>query len=164
MPAVARDVITTYFPSKETGDAQILDILGALKGRNPDAPERSPHLVDSAGVRHDLPEALVQPLLVIAEALNQGKAVSVAPHHQMLTTQDAADFLGVSRPTLVKLLEDGEIPFTKLKRHRRVKLSDVVAYQAQVREETQESLRALSRTEYADGTAEATVGIPPAMR
>ena len=54
----------------------------------------------------------------------------VAPYDTTLTTQDAADYLGVSRPTLVKLLEQGDIPFTRIGRHRRVTLSDLQHYAA----------------------------------
>lgn len=53
---------------------------------------------------------------------------AVAPVHQRLTRQEVADLLGVSCPTLVKLLETGEIPFEQPGRHRRVRLADVLAY------------------------------------
>ncbi|MEO6116882.1 MAG: helix-turn-helix domain-containing protein [Pseudolysinimonas sp.] len=62
-----------------------------------------------------------------------------------LTTQAAADFLGISRPTLVKLLESGEIAFELRGRHRRVTLRDVVDYQNRSRVERGAALGELAR-------------------
>lgn len=66
-------------------------------------------------------------------ALSQGLAITVAPQHTVLTTSQAAELLGISRPTLVRLLESGEIPFEKPGRHRRIRLRDVLAYQERAR-------------------------------
>ena len=56
-------------------------------------------------------------------------------HDAQLTTQEAADFLGVSRPTLMKLLEDGHISFTEYDHHRRVMLDDLQEYAEQRHQE-----------------------------
>jgi excisionase family DNA binding protein len=61
--------------------------------------------------------------LVLA-VLCAGMLMIVVPQTQRLTTQEAADFLGVSRPTLVKLLEKGKIPYDQPGRHRRILFSE----------------------------------------
>jgi excisionase family DNA binding protein len=75
-----------------------------------------------------LPAATFQLLLRILAETAEGNAVTVMPHHAELTTQQAADLLGVSRPHLVKLLEEGAMPFHKVGTHRRVQLKDVLLY------------------------------------
>ena len=71
-----------------------------------------------------------------------GKAITVAPVDQLLTTQEAANFLGISRPTLVRLLEEGALPYERTTggRHRRIRLQDVVSYQQRKRGERRASL------------------------
>jgi len=94
-----------------------------------------------------LPLEAFRVLVEVAHAMRLGKAITVAPVDQSLTTQEAANFLGISRPTLVKLLESGRIPFDRpgAGRHRRVRLQDVVAYQEHRRVERRASLDELTR-------------------
>lgn len=103
-----------------------LDGLVAILSR----PEAEPTTTLSGpnGERLVLPPEVFEVLRDIVAAMARGQAVTIAPVHQRLTTQEAADLLGVSRPTLVKLLETGEIPFEQPGRHRRVRLADVLAY------------------------------------
>lgn len=65
----------------------------------------------------------------LRDALARGLAVTVTTHEATLTTQEAADVLGVSRPTLVRLLEQGRIPYEQPGHHRRLRLADVLAFQ-----------------------------------
>ncbi len=77
-----------------------------------------------------LPPALQDVLVHVVDAMRHGQAVTLAPRAQRLTTQEAADLLGISRPTLIKLLEDGKIPYETPGRHRRIKLVDLLTYQS----------------------------------
>lgn len=88
----------------------------------------APCLVDADGNAVPLPPQVYDVLVQVVDALRAGRAITVAPLAQRLTTQEAADLLGVSRPTLVKLLESGAIPFEQPGRHRRVRLADLLAY------------------------------------
>lgn len=84
---------------------------------------------DESG-RWELPAELLEVLGLAAAALAEGRPVTLSCHEPVLSTQQAADLLGVSRPTLVRLLDSGVIPFDQPRRHRRVQLADLLAYQA----------------------------------
>lgn len=102
--------------------------------------ERSAALVGPDGKRVALPAEVFEVLRGVIEAMSQGQAVVVAPVHQRLTTQEAADLLGMSRPTFVKLLDAGEIPYDRPRRHRRVRLDDLLAYSERRSAESQAAL------------------------
>jgi excisionase family DNA binding protein len=94
-----------------------------------------PGLLGPDGEQVPLPEEVYQVLVEVVDAMRQGKAITLVPRTQRLTTQEAADFLGISRPTLVKFLEDGKIPYDQPGRHRRILFTDLLAYQEQRRED-----------------------------
>src|SRR5262245_24118320 len=70
----------------------------------------------------ELPDAVFDLLLRIMDAMEEGKAISIVPIMQDLTTQEAAQLLGVSRPFFVKLLDTGKISHHMTGTHRRVYL------------------------------------------
>lgn len=88
----------------------------------------------------ELSAEVVDILRHVVEVMRQGTAVRVVPQHTMLSTQRAADLLGVSRPTLIRILDDGEIPFFLKRRHRQLCLTDVLEYQKRQRRIADESL------------------------
>ena len=89
----------------------------------------------------EMPEGLKRLLLDLLTQIARNEPVAIMPQEAQLTTKEAADLLGVSRPHLVKLLEQGEIPFTRVGKHRRVLLKDVLRYQERAREEALNNLQ-----------------------
>jgi len=89
-----------------------------------------------------LPMEAYEVLVKVVASMRAGKAITIAPLDQRLTTQEAANFLGISRPTLVKLLEQGEISYERpaAGRHRRVRLNDVLDYQRRKRADRRATL------------------------
>lgn len=99
----------------------------------------------SEGVTVALPEDLARVLAGALAEVAAGRRVHVAAEDEELTTQEAADLLGVSRPYLVGLLEEGKIPFRKVGTHRRVRFEDVLAYRQTMRAAQEEAFDALVR-------------------
>ncbi len=98
---------------------------------------------DDEMMQISLPSCFVGPLLAMVEAISLGKSVSIISVDAQLTTQEAADMLNVSRPYLIKLLNNQELPHTKVGRHRRIALEDVLAYKEQREQKRDEAMNQL---------------------
>lgn len=82
-----------------------------------------------------IPSRALQLLGDILKAMSEGKPISIVPVATEVTTQKAAEILGCSRPHLVKLLEEGEIEFVKVGKHRRILFEDVLKYKQKMKED-----------------------------
>ena len=123
---------------KEQGLArESFDILGELVRKN------KPTYLSLNNEKHELPEAAAKLLVEILNQMVQGNALTLIPRHANLTTQEAADLLNVSRPYLVKLLDDGYIPFFKVGNRRKVLADDVMSYKEKITQERHKTLQEL---------------------
>lgn len=164
MPRVAASSdARTYVPDEAQG-AVIADFVRVLDEAGLASAGSRPALVAADGERYELPEAMFDVLRQVAEALSSGMGVNVAPLSAMLTTQEAADYLGISRPTLVRILERGEIPMEKPGRHRFVRLRDLVDYQDRMTAERREALEQMVSDAVDDDLYARTDGPPPRTR
>jgi excisionase family DNA binding protein len=97
------------------------------------------------GVYLRIPIKAFELFLDILHNMADGKSFTLLPSDATLSTQQAADMLHVSRPHLVKLLETGQIPHTKVGSHRRVAMQDVVAYEQKLKKIRSEQLDFLAK-------------------
>ena len=91
-----------------------------------------------------LPAHALDALNKMLGEISAGNSLEIMPLHAELTTLEAANFLNVSRPYLVKLLEDGKLPCRKLGRHRRVLFDDLLACKHQREQLSLEAMQALA--------------------
>ncbi|MGL5864705.1 MAG: helix-turn-helix domain-containing protein [Dermatophilaceae bacterium] len=114
----------TYFPGPDDSLAPIYEFLHAHSQPVP----RYFLTGSEADDRVELPVEMYRVLRQVVDAMQQGVAVTVAPQSQTLTTQEAADLLGVSRPTIIRLIDQGKIAADRVGSHRRVNLRALLDY------------------------------------
>lgn len=111
--------------------------------------ERKLKVVGETGERAEvvLTPGLSALLMDLLRHIGRGDAVTLVPVSQMLTTQQAADILNVSRPFLISLLETGRIPHVLVGRHRRIRAEDLFAYKRRRDDERAAALSELARSD-----------------
>lgn len=105
----------------------------------------TPCLIGQNGEHVEIPPTIFQALRAAVDAMKAGRPVTLMPVGHELTSQEAADILLVSRPHLIKLLDRGEMPFHRVGRNRRIRLDDVLSYQARRAQERERLLTQLAQ-------------------
>jgi len=118
--ATVPDNPEAVFPDKD--DPEMFRRLEQMLRKHP------ARLIGPEGQIMEIPAKMYTTMVQFAHLLAMNKVVLVTPMNKDLTTQEAAIHLGVSRPTLVKLLDEGKIPYTRPGKHRRIQLADLNAY------------------------------------
>ena len=120
-------------------------MLEQLRSENPEIE------IEETSEKIKVPLNALKLLAKILKETSQGNPVSIVPIATEMTTQAAAELIGCSRPHFVKLLESGELKYTKVGRHRRVKYEDVMNYKRKMKEKQKQLLIEIMKSDEETG-------------
>lgn len=109
-------------------------------------------LVGPDGTHQAIPESVYKVLLSVLARMQEGKTIALLPIMEELTTKAAADFLGVSRQYLVRLLEQDRIPYHRTGTHRRIYFKDILEYRKARDAARHQAVKDLAKKELGEGT------------
>lgn len=138
-------------PSKEeqrTAMASYDALASTLKQLRSENPEIE---IEETEEKIRIPISALRLLADILKQLSKGNPISIVPVATEMTTQAAAEFLGCSRPHVVKLVENGDIPFTKVGKHRRILYEDLVNYRKEMKSKQRDSISKLMEMDEKSG-------------
>jgi excisionase family DNA binding protein len=135
------DHVLSPDPSERDELVELRDQLARIATRRKRPAAR---LVGADGSEVEIPASAFAALKAIVRDMSRGLTITLIPHDKELTTKEAADILGVSRPFLVRLLDCGEIPHHRVGTHRRLNVEDVLAYRELRAARRREQLRKLT--------------------
>lgn len=125
MPAA--EIVNDPVAARPEEFPQIQDLNTALFGAG-EGTEVRYYLADSVGRKLELPPSVFQMLVKVVRTMAMGSSVALLNYDHELTTQQAADILQVSRPFLIRLLEQGHLPYHMVGSHRRIRMGDLMEY------------------------------------
>jgi len=128
----------------ESYDA-LASMLEELQTENPEIE------IEETSEKIRIPLNALKLLVKILEETSKGRLVSIVPIATEMTTQAAAELLGCSRPHLIKLLENGEIQFTKIGKHRRIRYEDIVKYKKEMKARQKQLLIEIMKSDEESG-------------
>lgn len=145
-----------------SNESQLLKELTAIMESSPEI-----SIVGHDGAREvklALPQTLRALVTEALSLLELSDPSHTGPNHKPLTTQQAADALGVSRPTVISLLDEFEIPFSLVGRHRRLDPQQVTVMRSRLRDKRRQQLRAMRELAQDIGEYDADPGANPLVR
>lgn len=139
--------VQDFIPSKEDAllAGKALESLSKLIEGHHNMPRIIPLASLSKFKELVMPIGIFELILELLNQAAQGHSVTLIPSNKEFTTQEAADLLNVSRPFVIKLLEEGKIPFHKVGAHRRIKAQDLMTYRRAGEEESLEAFQELAK-------------------
>lgn len=107
--------------------------------------------IAETGRKIRIPVSVLRLLIQILKEISQGNPVTVVPEATEITTQAASEVLGCSRPHVVRLLEEGKIPYTKVGKHRRIRYDDLMSFKKKMKVSQKKKLQDLMKLDEASG-------------
>jgi excisionase family DNA binding protein len=107
--------------------------------------------IAETGRKIRIPVSVLRLLVQILKEISQGNPVTVVPEATEITTQAASEVLGCSRPHVVRLLEEGKIPFTKVGKHRRIRYDDLMSFKKKMKVSQKKKLQDLMKLDEESG-------------
>lgn len=158
MGRTTRSSQTRTYLIDETIEPQVHAVAEALSRQGSLALGKAPAVVSADGSRVDLPPMLHEAMVQVVDSLALGRGVQVAPLNSMLTTEEAAEFLGVSARVLHAMLERAEFGSRRPNRHRYIRLGDLLDFQERSRCARSEALARMARDAHEHGLYAALPG------
>ena len=107
--------------------------------------------ISETGKRIRIPVSVLRLLVQILKEISQGNPVTVVPEATEITTQAASEVLGCSRPHVVRLLEEGKIPYSKVGKHRRIRYDDLMSFKKKMKVSQKKKLQDLMKLDEESG-------------
>lgn len=123
-------------------------LVSSLELLQTDLPEIE---IAETGRKIRIPVSVLRLLAQILKEISQGNPVTVVPEATEITTQAASELLGCSRPHVVRLLEEGKIPYTKVGKHRRIRYDDLVSFKKKMKVSQKKKLQDLMKLDEESG-------------
>lgn len=137
----------TNRPSKSEQKAAIVSYTALAAVLEQINTEQTAIEIEETNEKIKIPSRALKLLSDILKAMGEGKPISIVPIATEVTTQKAAEILGCSRPHIVKLLEDGEIAYSKVGKHRRIKFEDLMQYKKAMKEKQKKNIIDIMNTD-----------------